>query len=130
MNRLDQFFVMSNSLTDDNQQRYMGESKNQLATIEIIGEKDNITSAFLMIGVPKDAPKILVENSAILLNFVNNIDPGWAESANWAMAALDKATKNREPEIIIRDNKLIKLSVLKYTGFITVSVKNKAASDV
>jgi hypothetical protein len=76
---LDQFFpTMEKSTVDYDgvvQDSYSGRSTNGLALLEVIGDKSNISSATLLLGIPKDAPDIIIENTASLIRFTKNIDP-------------------------------------------------------
>jgi len=69
MEYLDQYISMSKSTDVRGQQRYMGQTSDNLAMLEIIGNKKNVSQATLMIGIPNDAPQIVLRNTAMLLRF-------------------------------------------------------------
>jgi len=127
MEYLDQFISMSKSSDVDGQPRYMGQTSDNLAMLEIIGNKNDVSQASLMIGIPNDAPKILIRNTAILLRFMKNVAPEWKSGSDWATSALGRVSSTDEPEEIIRGSKSIKLSVIKVLGIICVTVKHKNA---
>ncbi len=127
MEYLDQYISMSKSSDVRSQPRYMGQTSDDLAILEIIGNKKDVSQATLMIGIPNDAPKILVRNTAILLRFMENVAPEWKLGSDWATSALERVSSTGEPEEIIRGSKSIKLSLIKVLGIVSVTVKHKNA---
>ena len=125
MEYLDQYISMSKSSDVRGQTSYMGQTSDNLAILEIIGNKKDVSQATLMIGIPNDAPKILVRNTAILLRFMKNIAPEWKSGSDWATSALKRISSTGEPEEIIRGSKSIKLSLIKVLGIVSVTVKHK-----
>ena len=118
MNYIDNFFVMKSVEPVDGDKRWMGQRK--VAVLEIIGEKENILSASLIIGVPNDAPEVLIENSAILLRFVKNVLPEWKKAGDWVTAAIKGGGETQT----VRGDKLVEVSVIESLSMITVSVKH------
>ena len=127
MEYLDQFISMSKSSDVRGQTRYMGQTSDNLAMLEIIGNKEDISQATLMFAVPNDAPNILVRNSAMLLRFMKNIAPEWESGSNWSTSALKRVGLTGKPEEIIIGDKSIKLSIIASLGFVSVTVKHKKA---
>lgn len=107
--------------------RYMGQSSTHGAILEIIGQKQDITKATLLIALPKNAPKMVTQNTLLVLLFLKNIAPAWSDRADWAAAALKRVNFTGKPETVVRGNKAIKMSVYKSIGMISISVENKAA---
>lgn len=70
---LGNYFNLKRSTDVDGQPRYMGLTANNLASLEIIGEKNNISQATLLVTVPTNSSSALVQNSAYLVAFVKNI---------------------------------------------------------
>lgn len=126
MNYLSNFFTMEKVTPVKGEDRYMGQASNGLATLEIIGNKDNISQASLMIGIPSDEPSVLIENSAILLRFLKNAVPEWDDSNNWATSSMEKiaGSSNNEEEKIY-GNKQINMSLIKELGIMTITIKHK-----
>jgi hypothetical protein len=127
MEYLDQYIPMSKSSDVRGQPRYMGQTSDNLAMLEIIGIKNDVSQATLMIGIPNDSPKILIRNSGILLRFIENIAPEWKAGSDWATSALKRLGSTGEPEEIIKGSKSIKLSLIKVLGIVSVTVKHKNA---
>jgi hypothetical protein len=127
MEYLDMFIIMERAADADGQPKYIGQTKNNgMATLEIIGEKNNITSTTLMLGVPKDSPAIIAINTALLKNFIQNIAPEWKDCENWLTLALKNAGKEKQKKII-GDKKII-MSFYSNLGLLFTSVSHKDAT--
>lgn len=128
MEYLGQYISMSKSTDVRGQPRYMGQTSDNLAMLEIIGNKEDVSQTTLIIGVPNDAPNILVRNSAMLLRFIKNVAPEWESGSDWAASALKRVSSTGDSEeIIIKGDKSINLSFIKVLGMVTVTVKHKKA---
>jgi hypothetical protein len=122
---LDRSISMSKSSDVGGQPRYMGQSSDGLAILEIIGDKNDISQATIMIGVPNDSHAKLISNTALLVRFIKNIDPAWGGGADWAASALQNASSTGNPQSTVRGNKLIKLSTIKSVGLVSLTVKHR-----
>ena len=124
MNYLSNFFTMDYSPLGDGRPRYMGQSSGGLANLEIIGDKRDISSTYLMIGLPNDAPNLLAENTAILLRFLRNAIPEWPQSDKWVLNTIQTLIAQSNTEESTKfGHKKIKVSVIKELGFVGVSVR-------
>lgn len=125
MNYLSNFFTMEKSTPVKGEDRYMSTTSNKLATLEIIGKKDDISETSLLIGIPSDDNSVIIENSAILLRFLKNAVPEWEDSSDWATTSMEKiaASSNDKEEKIYGDKK-INMSVMRELGMMIVTVKN------
>ncbi len=124
MSYLSNMFTMKQESQVQGKDRWMGQTANQLALLELIGDKDDLSSVSLMFGVPNDAPNVVIENSAILLRFLKNAVPEWNDSSAWATDALEQIAKNPTQEIKETYNgKVVKMTAIKELGMITVIVK-------
>ena len=126
MNYLSNFFTMEKSTSVRGEDRYMSQTSSGLATLEIIGDKNNISQTSLMMGIPSDSPSAIIENSAILVRFLKNVVPEWEGSSDWATASMEKiaGSASDEEEKIYGDKK-IKMSIIEEWGIITVTVKHR-----
>lgn len=124
---LDQFISMSKSTDVDGQTRYIGQTSDSLASLEIIGNKFDVTQTTLMIRSPKGAAEIVSRNAAILLRFVRNTTPEWRESSDWVTSALRRVGSAGKPEQITRGNKSIEVSLIDNLDMVSVTVKHKNA---
>lgn len=125
MNYLSNFFTMEKSTPVDGEDRYMSTSSSGGAVLELIGEKDNLTSATLLIGVPNDNSQMLVENAAVMIRFLKNAVPE-TDLTEWFTSSMDKLIKNPENNIEKRMNsKIVTLSFLKSLAMISANVKGE-----
>lgn len=119
------YITLERSTPVNGQPRYMGMSDDKLAALEIIGDRNNVTQASLMIGLPNDSRPALVRNSALFMRFVKNVTPGWASSADWAVAALKETTATENPVSMVFGTRSLTVSFLKPLGMVLVTVKHK-----
>ena len=124
-NYLSNVITLQKSSPVDGQPRSMGMSADKLSMLEVIGDKRNITQATLAIGVPNNSPTALARNSALVLRFVKNATPGWSGSADWTVAALQKAAATENPVETTYGSRRITMTFLKPMGMIMVTVKHK-----
>jgi hypothetical protein len=122
---LSSYFALEKSTPVNGQPRYMGATGDKLAMLELIGDKNDLTEATLIIGLPNDSQAVLVRNSAMFMRFVNNAAPNWAGSGDWAVAALKKVTATENPVSIVRGARRITVSFQKPLGMVLVTVKHK-----
>ncbi len=126
MNYLSNFFTMDKSTPVDGKDRYMGQTSNGLAMLEIIGDKDDIYQSSLMLSIPSDSPDTIIENSAILLRFLKNIVPEWEGSSEWAVNSMEEITGSlSDKKETIQGNKKIEMSIMRDFGMMIVTVKHK-----
>lgn len=123
MKYLKNFYEMKLSKIN-NTNRYLGTTKYSL--FEMIGNKNNLTSTTLILFInPKDQ-KSTIQNSALLLRFLNNAAPEWEDSNTWAVNSLNKMTSGEsEVEEETIGEKTIKMSYLKSSSSFLIVVKHK-----
>jgi hypothetical protein len=122
---LSSYFALEESTPVKGQPRYMGATADKLAVLELIGNKNDLTEATLIIGLPNDSQAVLVRNSAMFMRFIDNAAPNWAGGADWAVAALKKATATENPVSTVRGYRRITVSFQKPLGMVLVTVKHK-----
>ena len=105
--------------------RYMGMTGDNLALLEVIGDKRNIRQATLAIALPNDSRSALVRNSAMFMRFVKNAVPDWPGSEDWAIAALKKATATGNPVERVFGSRRVTVTFQKPLGMVLVTVKHK-----
>jgi len=125
MNYLDSDISMSRATDVRGQPRYMGQTSDYMAVLEIIGSREDVSQATLMLSCSKDAPEALVRNTAILLRFVKNIDSENYLGSDWINSALEHLNQTGEPVEKIVGSKLIKVSQIERLGMTVVTVKHK-----
>ncbi len=127
MEYLSDFFLMEKSTPVDGQDRYMGQTADNLAVLEIIGNKNNISQATLMIGIPNDAPDKLVRNTILAIRFLENTVSEWTNSNEWITANAKRVADipGVSDVEVVKGNKLITMTFLKPFGMLTLTVKHK-----
>jgi len=127
---LSDFFSMKKTTPVKGQDRYMGMTEDNLALLEIIGNKTNISQATLMIAIPSDAPDAIVRNSALLLRFLINTVPEWETSSDWVSTALKRiADSPDDSQEIIKKNKRITMKPFKELGMVSITIKHKEETE-
>ena len=128
MQYLTSFFPkMERGTLNDGRLRYMGQANKTeaLATLEIIGDKNNIDTATLILFIPNDAPNIIIGNSAIMIRFLMNLFPSrHKDVSDWVNKRFDSFQSNPRTfkEEKIFDGKKIEWSIIKEFAMITISV--------
>lgn len=125
LSNLEEYFpVVEKSTPIRGRPRRMGQTADNLAHIEIIGEPSDVHSATVMIGIPNDAPTTLIRNVGICLILLNNALPSWDDRADWFNSALEKinASPEKSSEETSVGNATVKLILVKQLGMCTLSV--------
>ena len=127
MEYLSKFFLMEKSTPVRGQERYMGQTPDSLAILEIIGNKNNISQATIMIGIPNDVPDKLVRNTIFAIRFLENTVPEWTNSNEWITANAKRVADipGVSDAKVVKGNKLITMTFLKPLGMLTLTVKHK-----
>jgi hypothetical protein len=121
---LDDYFHIKQSSEVGGQPRYIGRSTNGVATLELVGDKANLSHVSLQIGLPDDSIEAFGENTIFLQQFLENV---FSWNAN---AAFDKVIQlmeqsNREgemPRTTIIDDKQMTVRYYESMGILMVSV--------
>lgn len=122
---LGEHFVMSQSTPVNGQPRLFGMTADKLAILEVIGDLNNLTSATLILAIPKDAPAVVRRNSALLQYFARNATRNWSGSARWTVAALKRTQQTDQPVSIIRGSNRLTLTLERPLGFLMISIKHR-----
>lgn len=105
------------------QPRVMGEAKNGLAFIELIGPPQNLRSASIMVGLPSDAPVVLAENTVYMLALLTLAAPDWEEGPDWLSASLATGTEEGGEVETVHGNLRIALILIKEMGIVTLTIE-------
>jgi hypothetical protein len=117
---------MTKSTPVRGEDRYMGSTADNLAMLEIIGAKENISQTTLIIGLPNDSKTTVIRNTGLYIRFLKNTVPEWPGVTDWGNDALKRfASSSESSAAITHGNKLISLSLLKPTSMLTVTVKGR-----
>lgn len=119
-----ELFDMKQSSDVDGRTRYMGESKSGTAVLELIGEKDDLYKATLIMGMPgRDSTATL--HAGFTLAFLGNADSTWTgqERSDWfAGLAKQFAGKDNGKASIIRGRNRITAEMMESMG-LTLTVE-------
>ena len=72
MYKLSPYFKMKRATDVDGESRYMGTLRNNMATLEVIGDKRNMSSASLIVGFPSDNEYIVKQSILYATRFLMN----------------------------------------------------------
>jgi hypothetical protein len=105
-------FSMEKSTDVDRRQRFTGWSANGNALLEVIGSTSDIFQATLVIALPKDSDKTVIENGGFALRFLGNIDPTWDSSVRekWFFSAASRIQKGEEKVRVMRGTNRVTLA--------------------
>jgi len=108
---LSNIIILNKSTPVKGEERYVGTTADGLAVLEIIGDKQNIIKASLLVTTPSDTPNIVQRNANIATQFVINLFPEREkEASDWLAFAMDKlAHSNLEAEEKSFGNKRIEV---------------------
>ena len=124
MKYLSDYFVMKKGEPLDGQDRYNGLTADGTASLEIIGDKKNISYASIIAGIPKDAKAISQRNGLLAARFLINAVPEWKGGMKWLTESLQKLTSSEETtQKIVQGHKEIAVSWYDTKGMYVVSVK-------
>lgn len=104
--------------------RYVGLAFDETATLEITGDKRNITNTTLIVGLPNDSKEIVMRNTALMLRFLKNTCPEWPGSVTWATNSIQRFSTGTSPtRSVARGHKRISMQWIKRLGWLSVTVK-------
>jgi hypothetical protein len=125
MNYLTSFFgPLERGDIDDGTPRYMSTSSNGLVILELQGQRENVSSAALIVGLPSDRQDLVMENTAISLRFLKNVAPGWDGAADWLTNSLGTLTHSPDSEITTGyGSNVITLKLFAPLGMLSLSIE-------
>ena len=89
-------FTFESAPLADGTPRVVGESPDGLAFLELIGPEHDITKSTIMVGMPSDAPGVIVMNAAYMLGLLKHAVPAWTGAADWLADNLAAAAEKGE----------------------------------
>lgn len=122
--KLLQTFDMQTSTLASGTERHMGMSPDKGAVLDLVGPKNNLTKASLVIAVPNDSQRVVAQNTGRLLRFIANTVPEWKGSTTWVNASLRKiADGDYSDSRTVVASKRVSMSSMKSGTMILVSVE-------
>ena len=127
MKYLSNIFVMTKTDVLKAGDRYMGMTGDKLASLEVIGDKQNISEACLVVGLPSDSDSVLARNGGLILRFVANCDPDWEDAVTWATDTVGRLVSSGDSSVeqITRGDKLIEMRWIKPQRMVFLSVRHR-----
>ena len=118
-------FTFENAPLADGTPRIMGTSSNSLAILDLIGPPADLTEVSITVGVPSDAPEVIVMNAAYMMGLIKNTLPGWSGSNDWLEANLPVAQRVGKAQTSY-GNAVVTLSVIEALGMVMLSISAEA----
>ena len=107
----------------DGQPHWAGETDGGLATLDLIGDKDNLTRVGLIFAVPEKNTDKAANGIIYMCLILDNIFPQWDERKEWIISALDQVIKEGKDEVKTNiDGKNITFLALKDAGIYCLDV--------
>lgn len=126
MSYLSNAFAMEAASPVDGLDRYMGQSEEGLAILEVIGDRRDIAQASLVLALPNDAPDAVVINSAILMRFLKNTFPKWKNAEKWVLATVRKSiAAGATGASTTRGKRTLDVQVLAEMGMLVLTVRHR-----
>lgn len=111
---------------DPKTSKMVGQSKDGIAVIELVGDLDELSSASLMIAVPNDSEAARSRNGGRLLRFVQNTVPEWKGSTSWINGRLRKIAKGDfSDDSTTVGGKRVTMTTMKDGALILTTVERK-----
>jgi len=126
MKNFSETFQMEKSTPVKGQDRYSGTATDGYTTLEIIGNKNNVSQATIMTGLPSDNPDQVMLNTMRMAVFVKNTISEFREAntATWVTNTITEIINSeKESKSVIYGEKELTMSIYKSIGMIVVTVK-------
>ncbi|MFC1667257.1 hypothetical protein ACFL0P_05290 [Candidatus Omnitrophota bacterium] len=109
---------------------FLGYSENNLVSLKIIGDANNVSEASIRLSYPEDIETVESDlNNAMMLRFFRNTLPGFEDSSNYVKDIIDKfykmPTGSEEREQIALGKKVIEVLYNKAAKSITLKMEFK-----
>lgn len=127
---LGDIFSLKDTPLTDGRTRYMGSSYDNLALLEITGEKKNVEEVALVVFIPQDDAEGITRVTVYVLKVIQNVFPNWTASDEWLRDALrtiarEYNTKETSTVEKVYGNIRMTLTGSQLLGALTLSVTHK-----
>lgn len=116
-------FQFENQPLADGRARVMGMSPSEMASLELIGEPDNLTQVTIMADVVDEQSRLV--NALYFLGVLKLTVPGW-DGSDWLSESMAQLASEDGEITTVQDGKQIGLSFHKNLGLLIMSVKPQA----
>ncbi len=105
---------------------YSGTTSDNHASLEIIGDRNDVSKASLSIGLPDDA-HVRLENLGKMMRFIKNVAPELEDDSDsdWFGNAFERVISTGKKEQIVIGNKLLEMNLMREIRMLTVTIKHK-----
>lgn len=118
-------FPMESSPLKDGRERYLGTAENG-SLLELIGSKDDISQASIILSVGDSDPETISKLSTITIRFLNSAVPGWPEATEWLNQTLSELAKNPKNKIeVVYKDKVISANFIPEAKLVGIIVSPK-----
>ena len=105
--------------------RSMGRSPDSTAILDLIGPRGNLTQVTLVVGLPNDAPKVVLKNMIYLIALPHHVLPGWAGASDWLEESITIVMAGGEQQTTYFGKAEISLLFLRELGMLSLSIETK-----
>ena len=120
---LDELGRLEKSTPVKGKPRLMAKGRGGTLYIELVGSRNSLSQASLLVGIPADRKDVAFANSADLLVFMKNGFPAWDEFGDWAMKAMKQVTDTGQKQEVQHGNKHLSLMLIPQMGIFCATVE-------
>jgi hypothetical protein len=107
----------------DGYDHFLGQAATNLTLLETIGGRSNISSAALAFAVPNDNYSAVLEQVALITQFLKNLVPEWPGAVDWVSSALRQSAHADMSLTNTIGHKAVKV-ISKKSGMFLISVEH------
>lgn len=120
---LDELGPLEKSTPVKGKPRLIAKGKAGSLNIELIGQRNSLSQATLLVGIPADRKDVALLNSVDLLIFMKNGFPAWDEFRDWRTKAVKQITDTGQKQEVRHGNKHLSLFLIPQMGIFCATVK-------
>jgi len=109
--------------TPDRLMQYIGTTRDQLTTIQLIGPADKLDRAGMLIGYPKNAPGLGTFQGKAMIILVSLLIPGWTDAPRLVAIALQNLYKKSPAHIDGPQHQRLTFNLAKKYAYLTMEIK-------
>lgn len=107
------------------QQRWIGNTADELSNLELVGEKNELSTINLSFAVPNNDTMAAAQDMIYMSIILGDIFPQWDDRNKWIVSAINQIKDGKAEVIENKDGKYIKFTAIKSTGVYVFSVTSK-----
>lgn len=126
MGSMDSYFTMERMDLPGGEPRYLGETEDKTAAVEVIGPKQELTQVTMIFTLPMESPETILRNSDLVLQLIKSVLPNWNTGESWVSGALIESSKTGLIQDTVVDEKRVFLKVISESKIILLSFKHQS----